>query len=428
MNSVTARLSQFTSGSQLRRNITLTFGRQLLAAAAQLLLVVLIARKLGPEGNGHYAMAILIPTLLTNFLNFGVGPATVYYIGRGEFTPRQAARENFRMALIVAVIGATSTLPVLWLWSEQLLPNVPLPLLLIGLAAFPPSLLLSYSRSILQGLENFRAFNATILAPPYITLFGVLISLYALNAGTIGTVTAYLIGQTTGCLIVTMLLVRHLKNVNSQNESYSGKEYRRKTINYGWKAHLSNILAFVNYRADIFLVNFFLTPASTGLYVISVQIAERLWMLSQATSTVLLPRLSAMHGEPEARLSLTRKGFFLVSTITGAGCLVAALVLYWSIGPVFGSEYVDALPAFFCLLPGIIAGAGARVQANCIAAAGKPEWNTITAIIVVGANVIGNIILVPNYGIIGAAWATSIAYTGNAAVKHILVAKTRTIN
>ncbi|WP_269851929.1 oligosaccharide flippase family protein [Methanosarcina horonobensis] len=53
------------------------------------------------------------------------------------------------------------------------------------------------------------------------------------------------------------------------------KNYTKECLGYGWKAHLSNILAFVNYRADLFLVNFFLTPAATGIYLIAVQIAEK---------------------------------------------------------------------------------------------------------------------------------------------------------
>ncbi len=76
----------------------MTLGRQLLAAFAQFLLVVLIARELGPEGNGFYAMAILIPTMLANFLNFGVGPATVYYVSRGNFNVHQAMAGNLRLA------------------------------------------------------------------------------------------------------------------------------------------------------------------------------------------------------------------------------------------------------------------------------------------------------------------------------------------
>lgn len=155
--------------------------------------------------------------------------------------------------------------------------------------------------------------------------------------------------------------------------------------------------------------------------MIAVQVAETLWMLSQATSTVLLPRLSAMHQNPKARMALANKGFLVVSGITAGASLGVACLLYWLISPVFGEEYVEALPAFSWLLPGIIAGAGSRIYANCIAAAGKPEWNMYSAIGVVTVNVIGNILLVPEYGIVGAAWATSVAYCFNALVKAYLV-------
>ena len=57
----------FLNGSLLRRNMGLTFVRQLLAAIAQLLLIVIIARELGPEGNGFYALALLVPTALYLF-------------------------------------------------------------------------------------------------------------------------------------------------------------------------------------------------------------------------------------------------------------------------------------------------------------------------------------------------------------------------
>jgi len=111
----------------------------------------------------------------------------------------------------------------------------------------------------------------------------------------------------------------------------------------------------------------------------------------------------------------------VVSSITALASTGVAIALYWLISPVFGEEYVEALPAFLWLLPGIIAGAGSRIYANCIAAAGKPEWNMYSSIGVVTINVIGNILLVPEYGIVGAAWATSVAYCFNAVVKFCLV-------
>ena len=423
MRALVSRVKQHTSSSPLRRNIGMTLGRQLLAAFAQFMLVVLIARELGPEGNGFYAMAILIPTMLANFLNFGVGPATVYYVSRGEFNVHQAMAGNLRLALIVATAGVACALPVLVIWGAELFPAIPQGLLYLGLASFPLTLLLAYLNTILQGLEDFKAFNLTVLLPPYVNLVGVVIALYVLTLGVEGAMVAYITGQLVGLLVVFSLLSRSKVTRAEAEQSTPLSVYARRTLSYGWKAHLSNILAFVNYRADIFLVNFFLTPAATGIYVVAVQIAEKLWMLSQAASTVLLPRLSAMHQNPKARLALTNKGFLVVSSITALASTGVAIALYWLISPVFGEEYVEALPAFLWLLPGIIAGAGSRIYANCIAAAGKPEWNMYSAIGVVTINVIGNILLVPEYGIVGAAWATSVAYCFNAVVKGWLIRK-----
>lgn len=414
-------LKKIAGASPLRRNIGMTLGRQILAAFAQFLLVVLIARELGPEGNGYYAMAILIPTMLGNFLNLGVGPATVYHVSRGEFSVHQAIAGNLRLAVRVASIGVVFTLPVLGFWSHKIFPGVPQELLYLGLASFPLALFLAYLNTILQGLEDFKAFNLTVLLPPYINLAGVVIALYGLQLGVTGAVVAYIAGQLVGLVIVFRLLRQKKASSVSELAAPSIGGYARKTLGYGWKAHLSNILTFINYRADIFLVNLFLTPASTGVYVIAVQIAEKLWMLSNAASTVLLPRLSAMHQDPKARLALADKGFWVVTGVTVAASVAVAVALWWLIEPVFGQEYVEALPAFYWLLPGIIAGAGARIYANCVAAAGKPVWNMYCAIAVVIINLVGNVVLVPEYGIVGAAWATSVAYLFDAGVKAWMV-------
>lgn len=407
----------------MRRDIGMTLVRQLLAAFAQLLLVVVIARQLGPEGNGYYALAILVPTILSSFLNLGVGPATVYYVSRSDYDAWQAKVGNLRLALIVGAVGVACMLPVLFFWGEIIFPEIPKSLLFLALASFPLSLMLSYQNTVLQGLEDFKAFNLTVLLPPYINLVGVVVALYVLNLGVAGAVVAYFSGQLVGVLVVFKLLAKRAPAVNKAEESVWFSAYAIKTLGYGWRAHLSNVLAFVNYRADIFLVNLFLTPFATGVYVIAVQMAEKLWMVSQAASTVLLPRLSAMHHNPEKRLALAKKGFWLVSAITAGASFVAAFALFWLIGPIFGEEYSGALPAFFWLLPGIVAGAGSRIYANCIAAAGKPEWNLYSALCVVTINVVGNVVLIPLYGVVGAAWATSAAYCFNAALKAWFVRK-----
>lgn len=415
------RVKQFAGASALRRNIGMTLGRQLLAAFAQFLLVVLIARELGPEGNGYYAMAILVPTLLANFLNLGVGPATVYYVSRGEFNAHQAVAGNLRLSAIVSAAGVATMLPVLLIWGDEVFPSVPSALLYFGLISFPLTLALSYLNTVLQGLEDFSAFNLTVLIPPYVNLIGAVIAFYLFGLGVAGALVAYIVSQLFGFLVV-LLLLRHKNVVGKFWAMDEGiANYTRAVLGYGWKAHLSNVITFVNYRSDIFLVNFFLTPTATGIYVIAVQISEKLWMLSQAFSTVMLPRLSAMHKAPEARKALTNKGFLIVSAITALASIGLAIALWWLIAPVFGEEYLESLPAFLWLLPGVIAWAGSRIYANCIAAAGRPVWNLYLSLCVVTINIVGNVLLIPKHGIVGAAWATSVAYCFDAMAKAVLV-------
>ncbi|MDD7805931.1 MAG: flippase [Endozoicomonas sp. (ex Botrylloides leachii)] len=417
------RLKSLITASALLLNIGVTLGRQLLAAAVQLLIVVLIARNLGPEGNGFYAMAILIPTMLANFLNLGIAPATIYFISQKQFSIKRAMIENTKFALVIASAGEAIALPVLFIWGEHLFPAIPLSLLFISLLAFPLILYAAFNAAILQGLQDFRAFNASVLLPPIVSVIVVFITFYMLDMGIYGALTAYILGQLAASMAVFIFLKRHVAKEGPINidQDVDSATYYKAVIGYGSRAYLSNILAFINYKVDLFLVNLFLTPAAVGIYAIAVQIAEKLWMPSQAVSTVLFPKLSTMSEQPVARLKLTNTAFLLVAAITTALSLLVVLMLHLFVTLIFGRAYLSIFPAFYWLLPGIVCWAGARIQSNCIAAWGKPEWNMYLSLVVLIINITGNILLIPRYGIIGAAAATSIAYVLDAIVKVIIM-------
>lgn len=243
--------------SPLKRNISLTLGRQMLAAFAQFLVVVMVARQLGPEGNGFYAMAVLVPTLLVNFLNLGIGPATVYYVSRGEFLVHQVFSGNLRLAFVVSGIGVLISLIIVSLFGHKIFPGVPAELLYFGVISFPIMLYASYLNTILQGVEDFKAFNLTILLPPYVNLVGVFLVLYCFEFGVFGVMAAFISGQISGLVVTFILLLKRNVLSSSPYKPLPFRDYCKKALGYGWKSHLSNILAFVNYRADILLVNFF---------------------------------------------------------------------------------------------------------------------------------------------------------------------------
>jgi O-antigen/teichoic acid export membrane protein len=158
------------------------------------------------------------------------------------------------------------------------------------------------------------------------------------------------------------------------------------------------------------LVNFFLGPAAAGVYVIAVQLGERLWMLSQSVSTVILPRLAELSNEEGKRQQLTPLITRWVLWITFSFAILFGVISYPLIALLFGKEFLSGVLPLLLLLPGITVMAPARVLANDIAARGRPGLNAYSSCAALLVNIAGNLMLIPTYGLAGAAVATSAAY------------------
>lgn len=399
----------------LAGNVAATLARQLGAGLLQLATMALIARVYGAEVNGAYTVALLLPTMLASLLNLGIGPANVYYLGSRQVAPCVAWRSTLKLYSDISIVGSIIGAVVLLFYARQWFPGVPELLLWFALSIFPVALLLSFVSSMFQGLQQFRQFNVVLLLQPLLTLLGIVVLIVA-GVESIGwLLAAYLVGSVATVAVGLKVLWPLLSDV--EDGQIPSTAYAKAAIGYGYKAHLSNILAFINYKADIFLVNLFMGPAGAGVYVIAVQISERLWLLSQAVSTVLLPRLSQLSSEEDKRKTLTPLIARWVLFVTFLGSLALAVIAYPVIKLIFGAEFVGAVNPLLLLLPGIVVGAPSRILANDIAARGRPELNMYTAVIVVIVNIVGNVLLIPIYGLTGAAIATSIAYTINFAMR-----------
>jgi O-antigen/teichoic acid export membrane protein len=239
----------------MMRNVGATFGRQLAAAILGLATMALIARTYGPEGMGTYSVALLLPTLLTTFLNLGVAPANVYHLGSGQVTVGTLLRINARIALWLTAIGLTIGAAVLAWHSELLFPGVRPFVLLLALATFPIALLNSFLLSVFQGLQQFREFNLVLVGQPTLLLLLVASLSLAGSRELPLLIVANLLAQ---LLMLAMAWSKLRPFVGDEPPSQPTPGFLWKTLDYGWKSHLSNILAFVNYRADMFIANLIL--------------------------------------------------------------------------------------------------------------------------------------------------------------------------
>src|SRR5690606_21815875 len=137
------RLSRGATG--LGNTIAWTLLRQMVGAGIAVVTSIFLARALGTQGYGLYTVALLLPMMLGTFLEIGVGPANVYFIGNRSISFRDLIDWNLKVWLGVSCAGvALGLMAVVWA-GDQLFPGVPTPYLLLALAAFPVFLLRTYA-------------------------------------------------------------------------------------------------------------------------------------------------------------------------------------------------------------------------------------------------------------------------------------------
>lgn len=398
------------------KNVFTTFGRQLLSAMVTLFTLALIARTMGASGNGVYTIALLVPTMLATFLNLGVGTANVYYIGSGKLNPREAWDITIIITIILSIIGYILGFVVIEFASKYVFKDIEKSILFLSLLFFPVSLLTMNISSIFQATEDFKNFNFILIFQPFINLL-IIIILILLNVDNI----KYFILSYFLTLLATHIISYYILKTKIRNFSSNSKHgYMKKILTYGYKAHLSNILAFVNYRADIVILGYFVGVSAIGTYSVGVSIAEKLWLVSSAVGTVILPLFSKISSGDKNKNILPPLIARLVLWFTFFTSLILIYVNEFVIELIFGSEFYDSSLIIIYLVPGIILAACSRVISNDLAARGRPELNLYTSILTVSINILGNIILIPLYGVVGAATATSFAYIINFISKLII--------
>ncbi len=73
------------------KNTSITLVTRIVSLGLGIVISILLARILGPENRGIYALIILIPSFAFMFSNMGINSSTVFYMGKGTYPPHKVA-------------------------------------------------------------------------------------------------------------------------------------------------------------------------------------------------------------------------------------------------------------------------------------------------------------------------------------------------
>ena len=97
----------------------------------------------------------------------------------------------------------------------------------------------------------------------------------------------------------------------------------------------------------------------------------------------------------------------------------AATLMVWILLPAYG----PSLPALYLLLPGVVAFSVTFALGGYLTGIDRPGITSGVSIVALVTNVVANLILIPRFGIEGAASASLISYSLSSALLTIVVAR-----
>ncbi|MBF90968.1 MAG: hypothetical protein CMP75_04320 [Flavobacteriales bacterium] len=399
-------------------NSILTVIRHLLGSLIGVVAIIIIARVLGKEGQGEYTLAILLPTILYTMLNGGISTATVYFLGQRKYNLEEVYSTNFISSLALSLVSFIVGLFIVFFYKDFFFKGIPQQLLLYSMLVLPLLYLQKNLQTIFQAKEDFERFNFIVILNQFgLLLFSVLF-VWGLELGVLGAVLSFGFSQLLMLFVSVRLLRKEYSLFIPKSFSY---DYLKEGFLYGIKGHVSNVLSFVNYRIDMFLLAFFLDNIAVGVYSIAVTLVERVWLVSHAVSSVLFARVANLSSDEERNkfTSIASRNTLFITALTG---LVLLILGKWIVLILFGLEYESSVKPFLWMLPGVVLFSLGRIIANDFSGRGRPEINTYVALAVAATNLGLNFILIPIFGIIGAAMATSASYMLDAVLKSVIFA------
>ena len=403
------------SGTFARR-VTAVFSTKIFAFVVSFATSIVLSRMLGTTLKGEYVAVIAVPGLLGAIGVFGLPNAINYFAARG-----MSIRGLFWAGILFTAILSAILVGALWIALPQLHKSIfsgaPEDLMRLGLITVPAALLSTFGSAVLYGRQQIRSYSMILIAQAAMTFSLVVVLVGILRWGVVGAVVAS-ISATWLLAIVTEIVVARL----IPNGPAGSPVSYRSLISYGGRLYPSSITGYFNYRIDVFIIQAVMVGQSSqlGLYSMAVTMAELLFKVPDSVTMIFLPRVSgATPAQADALLPRVARLNMLITCICAVGLIPSGYIGIHLVLPAFA----PCLPSFYILLPAVIAISLAKVLTSYIAGRGHPGPVSAGATVAVASNVVANFLLIPHFGIEGAAAASLISYTLLAAMMLVVACR-----
>jgi O-antigen/teichoic acid export membrane protein len=380
---------------RLRTDVFLTFGGKAATLLFGLLIVVAVARELGPSGQGLFAVAYSLTLMLAHLGGLGLTTANPYFTAREPGRRASIVSNSLWLAAALGslLIAAGLALRAIAPDALQGLGWEPLAVTLVGI---PGALAALFLQSVLLGESRMVAYNGVEAVQAALTLAALLVGFAAFDFRLTGAIAVLTAGRSAEVPAYLALLAPPRRRLDAA--------LARRMLTYGLQAYVAIVVSFFVIRLDLLLVNGYLGAREAGLYSVAATIADGMLVLPMVVALNLFPRVARSETHEQ-----TAEVFRSMAVLYGAVCL-ATIPLAQAIPLVFGDGFDGSISLYYWLLPGVYCLGLLTILAHHFAGRGYPREAAAIWFVGLALNVAINVVFLPGRGAWVASLASSIAY------------------
>jgi O-antigen/teichoic acid export membrane protein len=401
--------------SRFSRQVLVLFGTQVIGAGVGIINGILLARFLGPALKGDYTFIILLPASAIVLVQLGLPQAFGYFAARAQLRTilTRAAILTFALSAI-AIGGILALMPAL---QNSIPDGITAMQLVLACIALPFALNVTFTTGIVMGRQAVRWYAGINILYPIATTALLAIVLGIFGPSVDGALVVYLLATMIQSIGFAVAAVR----VSRSHESPEPVSFR-DLFGYGLPSYPASLAGFFSYRVDVFVIAFLLADpsAAIGYYSLAVGLAEMVFFFPRAVWTMFFPHVAgAPRHESDRQVALASRVTLLLTAVLAVLLIPAAAILIWLLLPDFTSSFEP----FLVLLPGVVALSASNVVGGYIMGIGRPGIPSSINVVALVLNLVANVLLVPRFGIVGAAAASLISYTWSAVALTMFAAR-----
>src|SRR5579859_172008 len=413
----------------ISRHSGVFFGGTIFAATFGYIFKVYLARVLGAQNLGLYALGMTLVSFIGIFNTLGLPQSAVRfvsaYLAERKFKPLHALLWRGGMALLAGnillagvLLGFGKVIAIRFYHSPALVPYLPLFALLM-----PFSVLNTFYSRVLTGYRDlkWRTLIMNFIGSP----LNIIIAVLLISAG-MG-LRGYLVAQVCSAAIICILLVsavREFTPPQSRIFAQGGSNPEAKVWSFSAVMLSAGFLTFLTSQVDRVALGYYLGAREVGIYSVAASLVAYIPLVLNSVNQIFAPTIADLHTRGEHSL-LARLFQSLTKWVIGLTLPVAMVVIVFSrsLMRIFGHDFEVGWPILIIGCIGQLVNCGVGSVGYLLVMSGNEKRLIRVQIAMALMMTLGSAAVIPVWGIYGAPAVAALTNIGMNALNLLQVHK-----